>query len=107
MCINTYFTDDRTQHSPHPGDGGAGADCCVPDGGRVELGGVHVLHIGRGRHSELGTEGEESEERRAGREKCCHDTADPGHELGDKEQRFPAPDIDNQREEKIGWDLYQ
>ena len=104
---NTNLANDWTQHPPYPGDGGAGADGRVPDGGGEELGGVHVLHIGCSRHSELGTEGEECEERRAGSEECGNDTADPGHELSDEEQRFPAPDIDNQRQDEIGWDLYQ
>ena len=81
------------------------ANSRVPDGGWIELCSVHESHIEGGGDQEFSAEDEDGEEGRAGGDEGGGDATDAGDELGHKEQRLPAPLVDDEREEDVGRDL--
>ena len=84
---------------------GTNANSRVSDGGGVELGGEHEGHIEGGGDQELSAEDEDGEERCAGLEEGGGNAADARDELGHKEQRLPAPLVDDEGEDEVGGDL--
>ena len=108
--LDEEFPNDRREHPPHPGDGGAGAHRRVPDGGGVELGGVHEGDVEGGSRPQFCPESQDGVEDCAGLQEGGHyqvrliigpssglvfvtNTTDPGYELGSEEHWLPSPDI--------------
>ena len=70
--LDEEFPNDGSQHAAHPGDGGAGPHGRVPDGGGVELGGVHEGHVEGGSSPQFGSESQDGVEDGAGLQECSH-----------------------------------
>ena len=89
------------------GAAAAGPQGRGPHGGWEQLGGVEVADCKGGSDQGLGSEGQHSEDDRAGREEGHHYVADAGHQLSEDEERSPAQNVYDEGDHQVGGDLYE